>query len=78
MTDVILHSIRISYDETNEYVREFVDYLKKFKSKKDILAYYHNSINMPKGEIYKINRAGQDFIFICSNNHSCILKLRGT
>lgn len=74
MTDVTIHSIRLSYDETDERVRSFVNFL---KNRKEEFISYHNLAKSIFPEEKYIVRGGDEFSLVCDRNHKCILKLRG-
>ena len=40
MSDIIMHNIRISYDESHERVRNFVKYLQGENQTEELRAYY--------------------------------------
>lgn len=76
MTDITIHSIRVSYEETDERVRKFVSYLKNEKRKNEMLGYYGSAKEIYPEEKY-IVAFGDEYSLVCDNNHKCVLKLRG-
>jgi hypothetical protein len=76
MTDTVIHSIRVSYDETDERVRNFVSYLKSEKRNNDMLAYYRSAKEIYPEEKFVV-LSDNEFSISCDNNHRCVLKLRG-
>jgi hypothetical protein len=77
MTDTIIHHINISYDETDERVRKFIDYLKSEKRKQEMEGYYGSARASNPAEKYVL-AFGHEFSFVCDGSHRCVLKLRGT
>lgn len=77
MTDTVIHSIRVSYDQTDDRVRKLVSYLKGDDKKNEMMAYYNNAKEIHPDKKY-ITLFGDDFSLTCDSSHKCILKLRGT
>ncbi len=78
MTEKIIHNIRISYDETDERVIDFVKYLKAEERKEELKSYYEKAHNQGEnGLVYLNDKFGNEFSFECTGNHICSLKLRG-
>lgn len=77
MTDTVIHSIRVSYDQTDERVRNLVTYLKNDNRKDEMLGYYNSAKEINPEEKY-IVLFGNEFSLVCDSSHKCVLKLRGT
>ena len=78
MSDAIIHNIRISYDETDDRVRNFVKYLKNEDRKEEVKSYYESARNAGSdGQIYLSDKFGNEFSLECSGEHICHLNLRG-
>ncbi|MEI8270470.1 MAG: hypothetical protein WCG45_03810 [bacterium] len=78
MSDIIIHNIRISYDETDERVRNFVKYLKSEDRKEELRSYYNKARNEEgDGQIYLSDKSGNEFNLECTGEHICHLNLRG-
>jgi hypothetical protein len=78
MTDKTIHNIRLSYDESDERVRNFVEYLKSEARKDVVKNYYESTMSRPEKLQYINDEFGNEFILTCTNGHNCALKLRGT
>jgi len=77
MTDTTIHNIRVSYDESDERVRNFIHYLKNESRKEELLADYEKTQQAPENQIYLEDSLGNEFTFFCGKSHNCSLKLRG-
>jgi len=74
MTDITIHSIMVSYDQDDERVRQFINYLKN--KKEEMLAYYRSAKEIHPEEKY-ILILGNEYSLVCDSSHKCVLKLRG-
>ena len=78
MSDIIIHNIRISYDESHERVRNFVKYLQNSERKEEIKAYYEEARHHSKdNKIHLNDKFGNEFTLECNGEHICYLRLRG-
>ena len=77
MSDIIVHNIRISYDESHERVRDFVKYLEGDEMKEEMKAYYDETQQSEDNKIHLSDKMGNEFTLICGDNHNCTLRLRG-
>ena len=77
MSDLVIHNINISYDESDERVRNFVKYLKRPEQKEETRAYYLQVKNSPEQRIYIVDHYGNEFSFVYQNEHNCLIGLRG-
>ena len=78
MSDLTIHNIKISYDESDERVRNFMKYLKSEERKEEMNTYYKQALDSADGKIYISDKNNNEFTLICSNNHICNLRLRGS
>ena len=69
--------MRISYDESHERVRNFVDYLKDEKRKEEIKAYYEETKHSKDNKIHLNDKFGNEFTLEKIGEHNCTLRLRG-
>ena len=77
MSDIIIHNINISYDESHDRVREFVKYLQDEKRKDEMKAYYDEAKRDSKNKIHLSDKLGNEFTLECTGEHNCHLGLRG-
>lgn len=78
MSDTTIHNIHISYDESHERVKNFVDYLKDEERKDEMKSYYEEAHNHSKdNKIHLNDKFGNEFTLECGGEHSCQLRLRG-
>ena len=77
MSDLTIHNINVSYDESHQRVRDFVTYLKSDKRKEEMKAYYDEARHSKDEKIYLNDKIGNEFTLVCDDNHNCILRLRG-
>ena len=77
MSDLTVHNIHVSYDESDERVRNFVKYLKEEERKEEMKGYYREAIHSPDGRVYLSDKNGKDFTLICNVGYNCALGLRG-
>jgi len=77
MSDLIIHNINISYDESHQRVRDFVKYLQGEERKEEMKAYYNEARRSKDGKIHLNDKIGNEFTLICGDNHNCTLRLRG-
>jgi hypothetical protein len=77
MTDITIHNLRISYDETHSRVRKFVEYLKSEKRKEELKSYYEEAKKSSDNKIHLNDKENNEFTMICTGNYSCTLRLRG-
>ncbi|MEI6581164.1 MAG: hypothetical protein WCO07_03275 [bacterium] len=77
MSDTVIHNINISYDESHEEVRDFVNYLKSDKRKDEVKAYYEEARHSPGNKIHLSDKFDNEFTLICEHEHVCYLRLRG-
>ncbi|MEJ0001835.1 MAG: hypothetical protein WDN09_01450 [bacterium] len=76
MTEATIHHVRVTYDDSDPRVRDFVAYLKDEKRDAEMRGYYGSAREIFPGEKY-IMAAGNEFSFSCNERHICTLKLRG-
>lgn len=77
MSDIIIHHIKISYDESDERVRKFVGYLKSKGAKSELEGYYKDALKQKDGKLHISDREGNEFTILCLSGHNCRLRLRG-
>ncbi len=78
MSDITIHNIHISYDETDDRVRDFVKYLKGEGRREEFRAYYEKARSSGKdGQIYLSDQFSNEFSLECMGEHICRLGLRG-
>ncbi|KKQ87945.1 MAG: hypothetical protein UT09_C0007G0028 [Parcubacteria group bacterium GW2011_GWF2_38_8] len=77
MSDIVIHNIRVSYDESHERVRNFVEYLKNPDRKEELKAYYDETKSSGDHKIHLNDKNDNEFTLICDSNHNCTLRLRG-
>jgi hypothetical protein len=75
MSDTFIHNIRISYDESDERVRDFVGYLKDEKRKEEMKKYYGEA--RQNNKIYINDSFNNEFTLTYVGNYNCSLGLRG-
>jgi len=73
MTDITIRNIRISYDESDERVRSFIDYLKNEKRKEELKAYYKEAQHSEDNRIYLNDKLGNEFTLESIGEHLCTL-----
>lgn len=79
MSDIVIHNIRVSYDETDERVRDFVKYLRGEGRKEELREYHNKALQVKEdNKIYLSDRAGNEFTFKCTREHNCTLGFRGS
>lgn len=77
MTDITMHNLRVSYDETHERVRKFIEYLKSDKRKEELKSYYDEAKNKSDHKIHINDERNNEFTFIYEGNYKCTIRLRG-
>lgn len=77
MTDITMHNIRISYDESHERVRNFINYLKDEDRKEELKAYYEEAHHSVDNKIHLNDKEGNEFTLESVGEHLCTLRLRG-
>jgi hypothetical protein len=77
MSDTVVHHINISYDESDERVKNFVKYLKSEDRKTEMETYFNQAKQSPEGKLYLSDKKNNDFTLICTNGYNCTLGLRG-
>ena len=77
MSDIIIHNIRISYDESHERVRNFVKYLQGENQTEELKAYYEETKRNQDNKIHLNDKFGNEFTLECNGEHICNLRLRG-
>ena len=77
MSDIIIHHLKIFYDESDERVIAFIKYLKRESAKEELDGYYREALSNKDGKLYVKDKVGNEFTLICSQGHNCVLKLRG-
>ena len=77
MSDLVVHNIRLSYDESDERVRNFIKYLKRDEMKEVMKDYYEKVKQNPSNQIYISDKETNEFTLACDHSHNCILGLRG-
>jgi len=77
MSDLIIHHVNISYDESDERVRNFIQYLNS-DSRKDLMMFYYKEAMKESSHSLSLNdKDGNDFTLVCSDGFNCTLSLRG-
>ncbi|HNW71563.1 MAG TPA: hypothetical protein PKZ36_02305 [Candidatus Paceibacterota bacterium] len=77
MTDIIIHNIKISYDESHERVRDFVKYLKDEKRKEELKGFYEEIRHSKDNKIHINDIHNNEFTLERVGEHMCTLNLRG-
>ena len=77
MSDTVINHINVSYDESDERVRNFVKYLKNENRKEEIRNNYQKARQNPEGKLYLSDEAGNEFTLVCTEMYNCTLGLRG-
>lgn len=77
MSDTVVHHINISFDESDERVRNFVKYLKADERKMEMEAYFNQAKQSPESKLYINDKKGNEFTLICTSGYNCNLGLRG-
>ncbi|MEI7765363.1 MAG: hypothetical protein WCI93_02135 [bacterium] len=77
MSDIIMHNIRISYDESHERVRNFVKYLQGENQTEELRAYYEETKRNQDNKIHLNDKLGNEFTLERTGEHVCELRLRG-
>jgi hypothetical protein len=77
MSDIVIHNIRISYDESHERVRNFVKYLQREEGKEEMRAYYEEARHSKDNKIHLNDKFGNEFTLEKTGEHNCSLRLRG-
>jgi hypothetical protein len=77
MSDLTIHNINVSYDESHQRVKDFVEYLKSDSRKDEVKAYYDEAKKSSENKIHLNDKYGNEFTLICNGSHSCTLRLRG-
>jgi hypothetical protein len=77
MSDIVIHNINVSYDESHERVRNFVEYLQGEDRKDEMKAYYEEARRSENGKLHLSDKMNNEFTLICQENHICFLRLRG-
>lgn len=77
MSDQTIHHINISYDESHERIRDFVQYLQGEHMAEEMKAYYEEAKHSPDGKIHLNDRFGNEFTLHYLGGFNCELRLRG-
>jgi hypothetical protein len=77
MSDIIIHNINVSYDESHKRVRDFVRYLQEYEKKDEMKAYYEQAKRNKDSKIHISDKFDNEFTLVCGDNHNCDLRLRG-
>ena len=77
MSDLVIHNINVSYDESHDRVRDFVKYLKDDDRREEMKAYYDEAHHSHDGKIHLNDKHGNEFTLECDGEHHCNLHLRG-
>lgn len=77
MSDTVVHNLRVSFDETDERVRDFVKYLKSEKGKEEMIKYYTQASSSSDKKTYINDLEGNEFTLIHNGGYNCLLVLRG-
>ena len=77
MSDLVIHNINVSYDESHERVRDFVKYLQADERREEVKAYYDEAKRSADNKIHLNDKQGNEFTLICTSEHNCTLRLRG-
>lgn len=77
MSDTIIHNIKVSYDESHDRVKNFVEYLKNEKRREEMKAYYEEAKRSPHFKMHINDEHNNEFTLECEGDHRCDLRLRG-
>lgn len=77
MSDLVIHNINISYDESHDRVREFVKYLMHPEHKDEVKAYYEEAKRDQNHKVHLADKSGNEFTLEYKGEHVCELRLRG-
>jgi hypothetical protein len=77
MSDIVIHHINVSYDESHDRVKDFVKYLQADERKEEMKAYYDEARRESDNKIHLNDKFGNEFTMICTEGHNCTLRLRG-
>lgn len=77
MSDLVIHNVNISYDESDERVRNFIVYLKNPDRKEEMRKYYEQARQNLEHKAYLTDKLGNEFTLVCGDGHNCTLRLRG-
>jgi hypothetical protein len=77
MSDLVIHNIKVDYDDLHQRVRDFVHYLQAEERREEMKAYYDEAHHSPDGKIHINDKHGNEFTLECDNEHHCTLRLRG-
>lgn len=78
MSDLVIHNVNVSYDESDERVRNFVQYLKSYDRTEEMRKYYGEVKSSVDKTINLSDQFGNEFTLEYLGGHNCSLKLRGT
>ncbi len=77
MSDLVIHNINVSYDESDERIRNFVKYLKSDIRKEEMKDYFEKVKNTKDKKININDSFDNEFTLEYINGYNCFLKLRG-
>lgn len=77
MSDLVIHNVNISYDESDERVRNFIGYLKSPDRTEEMRNYYREVKSSVDNQIYLSDQFGNEFTLEYLGGHNCRLGLRG-
>ncbi len=77
MSDLVVHNINLSYDESDERVRNFVKYLKSEIRTEEMKTYFKEVSESQDKKINISDQFNNEFTLKYLGGHNCSLKLRG-
>ena len=77
MSDLVIHNINVSYDESDERVRNFVKYLKIDARKQEMKDYFEKVKNVKDKKINLNDHFDNEFTLEYNGGYNCTLRLRG-
>ncbi len=76
MKEISIHSLNVSYDDSHERVRNFVEYLKSGDRKEELRAYYTQAKNSANQKIHLNDRYDNEYTLEYKGDSHCYLRLR--
>ncbi len=76
MLNIVIHEINISYDDSHERIKNFIEYLKLESMREEIKAYYEAVKIDYEKKIHINDKYGNEFTLEYKGNHKCNLRLR--
>ena len=77
MSDLVIHNINISYDESHERVRDFIKYLQDDSRKEELKAYFEEAKRNSDNKMHLSDKNGNEFTLVYNGVYNCTLRLRG-